>query len=415
MPIYNCFIFLYVFLIRILSPFNKRARAMLYGRKKIWEEITLFSENYRNEKVIWIHAASLGEFEQGRPLIEEIKKTKSDFKILLTFFSPSGYSVQKDYPLADKVIYLPFDTPSNAKKFLSLIKPTIAIFIKYEFWLNYLNELQKNKIRTFLISAVFHPKQPFFKGYGRIFRKALNAYEFIFVQDKNSSNLLNRLNYSKHLISGDTRFDRVISVSADPNKYPEFEKFATNSFIVIAGSSYATEEEALLRSFYNLKKIRADLKLIIVPHHIEKQNINRIASLCAELHIQYCIKSKGINDSAEVLIVDAMGMLSSLYQFGKIAVIGGGFKDGIHSILEPAAFALPVIFGPRYEKFNEAIDLIASGAAFSVSNSKELTNIILNLLENETKRVALSRLTKDYVYSKSGVTQKIIAKIQLEN
>ena len=388
---------------------------MIKGRKNCWDEIISFGNKNSTSKIIWIHAASLGEFEQGRPIIEEIKKLNPEFKILLTFFSPSGYEFQKNYLLVDKVTYIPFDFPSNAKKFISLIKPHLAIFIKYEFWINYLNQLRNHQIPTYLISAVFHSQQPFFKWYGGIFRSALANYEYIFVQDKSSAALLKSLKHNQHIISGDTRYDRVLSICKNPTSFSGIEDFSKNTFSIIAGSSYETEEICLLQLYKKLRGIRENLKLILVPHHINKANSNRIVTVCKELGITYSIYSENINLESEILIIDTMGMLSSVYSYGKLAVVGGGFNDGIHSILEPAAFGLPIIFGPNYQKFNEAIELMQLESAFCCKDSKDFESVISMLLCDNEKLIRISEKTKKFMLEKSGATQKIIEQIRFKN
>lgn len=397
----------------MVSPFNPKAKLWLAGRKNWEENLKLKVESLNLQNVIWIHCASLGEFEQGRPVIENIKKENPQQKIVLTFFSPSGFEIQKNYLYADLVIYLPSDTPYNTKKFLSILKPKIAVFVKYEFWLNYLFELKKNKIPTFLISTVIKKHQPFFKWYGGVFRKALNTYEVIYTQDVYSIELLKELNINTGVLAGDTRFDRVLQISNSLKKIDEIEEFAKDSFVIVAGSSWEKDEEYLIESYILLKEKHPNLKLIIAPHEIDEKNVDRLKNLLQKSQLSFHLFSDGLtNYTHPILIVNAIGFLSSIYQYGKVAFIGGGFANGIHNILEPTVYGLPVIFGPNYKKFNEAYEVIDLKVGFVISNSTELTKQLELFMDDEAALLATSRLAKNYVLNNSGATKKIVEELR---
>jgi 3-deoxy-D-manno-octulosonic-acid transferase len=406
--IYNIAIALYAFAVRLVSPFNKKAKKMLAGQKQTF---SLLKKAIDPEaKYIWFHSASLGEFEQGRPLIEKIRKEKPDYRILLTFFSPSGYEMRKNYAGADIVCYLPFDHFKNARKFLDLTQPTMAIFIKYEFWMNYLNQLKSRNIPTYIISAVFRKSQLFFRWYGRKYRNVLNDFDWFFVQDNNSLELLKRFNHHNVTVSGDTRFDRVKEIFESRKTVPEIEKFLNYSetnqdFALIAGSSWEKDEDILIPWFNR----HPDIKLIIAPHEIEESRIesikNRMTRPVARLS-----KPEEI-EKADCLIIDCIGLLSSAYRYGSIAYIGGGFGVGIHNILEAAVYGTPVVFGPNYHKFREAKELIACGGGSSVAGSDEFTACMGNYSAYSDLRLQNGKSAKEYVVNNLGATNKIYEKI----
>jgi 3-deoxy-D-manno-octulosonic-acid transferase len=361
------------------------------------------------ESAIWFHCASLGEFEQGRPVLEQIKHDHPNQKIVLTFFSPSGYEVQKNYSFADLVMYLPLDTASNAHYFLNILKPKIAVFVKYEFWLNYLFALEKKHIPTFLISTVIKKHQSFFKWYGGNFRKALATYKTIFTQDTESLVLLESLGIKTGQLAGDTRFDRVLQICSSPKQLKEIEQFSKYSFVIIAGSSWQKDEELLIESYISLKAKHANIKLIIAPHEIDHHNIERLKKLLSKHHIDFHLYSDNeSNYMHSVLVINAIGFLSSVYQYGSVAFIGGGFDNGIHNILEPTVFGLPVLFGPNYKKFNEAFDVIKLKVGFVMLNSDELSKQLNIFAEDKTLLNETSLLAENYVRSHVGATQKII-------
>ncbi len=413
MFLYNLIIHAFKIGLQLASPFNPKARLWLEGRKNWEESLKLKVESLNLKNAIWFHCASLGEFEQGRPVIENIKKENPQQKIVLTFFSPSGFEIQKNYPYADLVVYLPSDTPYNSKTFLSILKPKIAVFIKYEFWLNYLFELERNRIPAFLISTVIKKHQPFFKWYGGVFRKALNTYEAIYTQDVYSIELLNELNIKTGVLAGDTRFDRVLQICSSPKKIQEIEEFAKDSFVIVAGSSWEKDEEYLIESYILLKEKHPNLKLIIAPHEIDESNIDRLKNLLNKNQLPFHLFSDGLtNCTHSILVVNAIGFLSSIYQYGTVAFIGGGFTNGIHNILEPTVYGLPVLFGPNYKKFNEAFEVIDLNVGFVISNSTELTKQLAVFIEDDKMLSTTSRLAKIYVLNNSGATQKIVTELR---
>lgn len=409
MFLYNLGIYVFQLGLKLASLFNPKAKLWMEGRKN-WEvQIKAKVSSLKLENAVWFHCASLGEFEQGRPVIEKLKKENPKQKIVLSFFSPSGYEIQKNYPFADLVTYLPTDTPFNAKAFLSILKPKLAIFVKYEFWLNYLFELERKQIPAFLISTVIKKHQPFFKWYGGYFRKALATYKTIYTQDVHSIKLLRVLRISSGVLAGDTRFDRVLQVCSAPKKIKEIDEFAKDAFVVIAGSSWQRDEDHLVESYLQLKEKYPNLKLIIAPHEIDRKNIDRLRNLLAKNELSYHLFSDNSDNYVHpILVVNAIGFLSSIYQYGTVAMIGGGFNNGIHNILEPTVYGLPVLFGPNYKKFNEAFETIDLNVGFVVNNSSELTSHLSDLIENKTLLAESSRLAKNYVLKNSGATNKIV-------
>ncbi len=409
MILYNLGIHAFNGALHLAALFKPKAKQWVEGRKK-WRP--LLEEKVKTLNLvgaIWLHAASLGEFEQGRPVIEKIKKDYPNQKIVLTFFSPSGFEIQKNYPLADLVIYLPVDTASNARKFLNILKPKVAIFVKYEFWLNYLFQLKKQNIPTYLISTVIKPHQSFFKWYGGDFRKALQTYITIYTQDVYSLRLLKLLKFERGVLAGDTRFDRVLQICSSPKKLNEIEQFAKDSFVVVAGSSWQKDEEYLIETYVKLKATHPQLKLIIAPHEIDKPNIDRLRNLLSKYKIEFHLYSENLTEyKFPVLVINAIGFLSSVYQYGTVAHIGGGFNDGIHNILEPTVYGLPVMFGPNYHKFNEAHQIIDLKAGFVVNNSEELTKQLKLLIEDKNVLSEATVLAKNYVLKNSGATNKIV-------
>ncbi len=405
---YNLGIYAFQLGLKLASPFNPKAKLWVKGRKNWKQNLTQAVNGSGLKNAIWLHCASLGEFEQGRPVIEKIKTDFPDQKVVLTFFSPSGYEIQKNYPLADLVMYLPVDTSSNASKFLEILQPKMAIFVKYEFWLNYLFALDRKNIPAFLISTVIKKHQTFFKWYGHNFRKALRTYETIFTQDVYSLRLLKLLKVESGSLAGDTRFDRVLQICSSPKSIKEIEQFSKNSFVVVAGSSWQKDEEYLIESYVSLKEKHPALKLIIAPHEIDKNNIDRLKNLLHKNHVPFHLFSDNLDTySHSVLIVNAIGFLSSVYQYGTIALIGGGFNNGIHNVLEPTVYGLPVIFGPNFKKFNEAYELIDLKAGFVFNDTHELSNKLYSFMVDQQELSTASMLAKNYVLKNSGATDKI--------
>lgn len=406
---YDIAIAFYAFIVRMASLFNKKAQKMLAGQKKTFP---VLAENIDLQaRYIWFHAASLGEFEQGRPLIEKIREEKPEYKILLTFFSPSGYEVRKDYAGADVICYLPFDYRSNAQKFLDLAKPEIAIFIKYEFWMNYLNHLKKRNIPTYIISAVFRPDQIFFRWYGCKYRNVLNNYNWFFVQDGNSATLLKQFNYNNITISGDTRFDRVYKIFKQGKNLPLIEKFVNKTeekhLVLIAGSTWDKDEEILI-PFFNQ---HPEIKLIIAPHEINENHLAQLKNRIKRPCTLYSEADEKEIEKTDCLIIDCLGLLSSAYKYGEIAYIGGGFGGGIHNVLEAAVYGIPVLFGPNYGKFREAKELIASKGAFSVSSENDFSAQMNNLLIYTELIRDAGKKASNYVINNLDATQEIYEKV----
>ena len=400
--LYNIGIYLYQLAIFIASFFNTKAKKLRIGQAEAF--IVLKQKIDPNTRYVWFHAASLGEFEQGRPVIEQLKKEKPDTKILLTFFSPSGYEIRKNYALADIVSYLPLDTASAAKKFVEMLNPSKAIFIKYEFWPNYLQALKAAGIPVYSISAIFRPGQIFFRWYGQWYKKLLGGIDHIFVQDKASLDLLKTHGVDKVSIAGDTRFDRVADLAAQAKTIPLVEAFVKDTEkVIVAGSSWPKDEELLVRYL----KLHPDVKMILVPHEIHAAHIMGISKLLDANFVRYTEATEANVQTANCLVVDTIGLLSSIYRYGHVAYIGGGFGVGIHNTLEAAVWNVPVVFGPMYEKFREARDLIAIGGAFSIPDYEMLEAKLDALLKDEKAGV----IAGEYVKQNTGATKLILKEI----
>lgn len=403
--LYNISINLYTSLIYIASIFNKKAKLWVNGRKDIF--MKLEKAIPKNTKTAWFHVSSLGEFEQGRPLIEAFKKQYPKHKILITFFSPSGYEIRKNYEQADYIFYLPTDTKRNAKRFINIVNPDVVFWIKYDFWYHYINTLKRKRVPTFLISAIFRNDQLFFKQYGKWYKTILETFEHIFVQNESSRKILEDAGIKNVTVSGDTRFDRVYQISQQAKSFPIVEKFKQDKQIFIAGSSWPKDEELIVR--YINTSANRNIKYIIAPHEIKKENIDRIANSINTNLIRYSEANQDNAANAQILIIDNIGMLSSLYQYADIAYIGGGFGKSIHNTQEPAIWGVPVIFGPKnHHKFREAVDLINMGAAFCIHNYDEFNNIVTELIDNHKKREKCSDISKQYMQSMIGATDIII-------
>lgn len=405
--LYKTGIFIYSIFAWIAAAFNEKAKLFVRGRRK-WKK-SLIKQVDENAKYIWFHCASLGEFEQGRPVIEEIKRQFTDYRIVLTFFSPSGYEIRKNYEKADIIAYLPIDTRKNARDFLNILNPEKAFFIKYEYWYFYISELAKKQIPLYIISAIFRKNQYFFKNslMGKWYRKMLLNVDHFFVQNETSAQLLSSLDIRNFTISGDTRFDRVAAIASGSKTIPIVEKFRGNSLLVIAGSTWKPDEE-LLATFINQNP---DIKFIIAPHEVSATNINRLEQMLKSSCSTFGKLNETEIENLQVLIIDYVGILSSLYRYGNIAYIGGGFGIGIHNILEAATFGLPVIFGPKYKKFKEAVDLVSLGGAFSISEYKELEVTFNKLLKVKKNLENASEISKNYVAKNVGATILIINKV----
>jgi len=433
--IYDLIIHLYGDVISIAALFNPKARKWVAGRKGIFKalrsqfavrssqsaptpSLPQLGEGVREGALIWFHCASLGEFEQGRPVIEAFRKEHPDWKILLTFFSPSGYEIRKNYDGADYIFYLPLDSPRNAKKFIRLIRPSMVVFVKYEFWFRYLDFLYKEKIPVYVISAIFRPNQHFFKWYGGWARKQLRKVTRFFVQDNQSAELLRSFGIDQVTVSGDTRFDRVASIAAKSRSFPLVEKFAGDQPVFLAGSTWPADEQlitGLIETFGDR------MKFIIAPHEVGEVRISGLLALVNSRQLTVDSRQSELRaiifsrlteenvETAQVLVIDGIGYLSHLYQYATIAYIGGGFGAGIHNILEAAAFGKPVIFGPRYDKFREAVELIEAGGAFSIDNFEQLNNRTIELLEDDRLRHKSSDICSIYIRDKKGATEIILS------
>ncbi|MBP7273298.1 MAG: 3-deoxy-D-manno-octulosonic acid transferase [Saprospiraceae bacterium] len=409
--LYNIGIYIYGAGIKAFSIANNKARKWIYGRFEQHKKLEKFSQNKdKNSLVIWVHCASLGEFEQGRPVIEAFREKLPDTKIVLSFFSPSGYEIRQHYAVADLVCYLPLDTKTEAQNFIKLIQPTIAIFVKYEFWANYLYELERNKIPVFLIAANFRSNQIFFKSYGTFFANLIKKFQHIFVQNNKTVELLKQIGYSNCSVAGDTRVDRVIAIAGESKTFPTVDAFVENATkIVMCGSTWQEDETYLLRYIHQHKnKEGENVKFIIAPHEVKSNHINQLAVNIKVNYQLFSTANMATLAQAHVLIIDNIGMLAHLYRYGNIAYIGGGFHAGIHNILEPAAFGLPIVFGKRFQKFPEAIQLLAEGGAFSIENDLQLQNVLDELLYDAATHKKASTACKNFIENNCGATDKII-------
>jgi 3-deoxy-D-manno-octulosonic-acid transferase len=407
---YSLGIYIYGLVIRMAALFSPKAKQWIQGRNNIFKRLK--SElSQENRPLIWIHAASLGEFEQGRPVLEEIKKTHSDYAILLTFFSPSGYEVRKNYALADYIFYLPLDIPGNAKRFLGITQVKLAIFIKYEYWYNYLHYLAQKKIPLVFISAIFRPNQIFFKAYGKWFLEKIKKADWFFVQTQESLALLNQKEIKDASLSGDTRFDRVKDIANQAKSNALVQAFKGHSELLLAGSSWP-EDEALI---YPLLKSHPDLKIIFAPHKIDEKHLLHIENQSGEHCIRFSKATAEILSTKKVLIIDNYGLLSSLYRYADFTFIGGGFGEGIHNTLEAATFGMPIFIGPNYQKFAEAKDLIDLEVIHVVENTSSLQKHLNLFLESESKSIQVGLKAQHYVESKTGATQHILDQLKNKN
>jgi 3-deoxy-D-manno-octulosonic-acid transferase len=401
---YTLGIRLLAILYRLAVPFNLKAKQFVRGRKNLFEKLSArFTGN--SYKIIWVHCASLGEFEQGRPIIELIKKQRTDIKILLTFFSPSGYEIRKNYEGADFIYYLPWDTRKNAEKFIAITKPSLAIFVKYEFWYNYSNELKKKNIPLVSASCILRPNQVFFKPYGGLFRKILKNFTAYYVQNLETKKLLASIGIPS-TIAGDTRFDRVLQIIANAKEVPLAKAFKNESQLWVIGSCWPEDLE-VLSSFIHDHSYH--LKFIIAPHEINEKFIVEIERSLQVKTIRFSKASFDNVADASVMIIDNIGMLSTLYRYGEVAFVGGAFGDGLHNILEAACYGVPIFFGDKnYEKFQEAHDLIMRGGAFEVSGYSDLKSKY-ELLNNKPENYLLAcEVTKSYIEENRGATIKIV-------
>lgn len=397
--LYNIAMGCYRLGVALAAPWNTKAKLWRDGRKNLFDRMRESIDP--SAPTIWVHVASLGEFEQGRPIIEKIKAERPEYKILLTFFSPSGYEIRKNYPGADYIFYLPLDTPSNAREFLDIVKPQMAVFVKYEYWINLLAELKNRNIPTYIVSAIFRRDSIFFRSTGAMWREALKSFELLFVQDDNSKSLLAELGHENVVVAGDTRFDRVAQIAAAAKRIDLIEQFKGDSRLFVAGSSWGPDEELIVR----LANENPTIKFIVAPHEMEQARMAKIEQSAVGGAVRYTNIDGDISDK-QILILDTMGMLSSVYGYADFSYIGGGFGVGIHNTLEAATFGLPIAFGPNYQKFKEARDMIALGGATSVSNYEELERWFAPLRDDSEHLAAVSQISKDYTARNQGTTDK---------
>ena len=395
--------------IKLAAAFgHRKAKLMEEGRQdwaqKLQAKVNELKAQDPSRPYIWFHAASLGEFEQGRPLIEALREKYPQYRILQTFFSPSGYEVRKNYKGADIVCYLPYDKPSECRRFLDITQPSIAFFVKYEFWGNILEELDRRKVPTYLISGIFREHQAFFKSYGGVLRPVLSHFRHIFVQDEESKRLLATIGYDKNVtICGDTRFDRVIAIQQQAKQYAWAEEFSKGQFTLVAGSSWPKDEDILLEHFNQ----HPEMKLIIAPHEIHEEHIQSIIGKLKRPYMRYSQLDASEVTSVDCLIIDAIGFLSSIYRYGQVAYIGGGFGVGIHNTLEAAVYGMPVIFGPNHTAFREALGLLDAKGGFTISNAEQYASLMQTFMTDPQALREAGQRAGQYVQAESGATETI--------
>ncbi len=401
MWLYNIAIILYSLAIKLASLWIPKAKLWCEGRRDIFERIA--KTVAPTDRILWIHVASLGEFEQGRPLIEKIRQEQPQYKILLTFYSPSGYELRKNYEGADYIFYLPLDTPRGARKFLEVAHPEVAIIVKYEFWLNLLYKIKRQGIKCYIVSAIFRQDSIFFKWYGSMWRLALKSFNQIFVQNQESKELLKGIGVENVIVAGDTRFDRVAQIAKSAPKNPLVENFKGSTPLFIAGSTWPADEDLLIEVI----KANPQIKFVIAPHEIDAPRVGALSERIPS-SIRYTQASQESNiEGYQTLILDTMGQLSSIYQYARWAYIGGGFGVGIHNTLEASTFGLPIAFGTNYHKFKEARDMVELGGCCSVSNADELIAWFTPLRDDEPRREQLSQINKQYTAQKQGASKII--------
>lgn len=405
MWLYNICIMACAGLVRLMSPFYPKMRMWCEGRKGMIERIG--RDMAGAESVVWIHVSSLGDFEQGRPIVDYVKENYPNHKVLLTFFSPAGYEVRKNYPNADYVYYIPVDTRREVRRFLDVVNPEVAIFVKYEYWLNMLAELRKRCIRTYIVSAIFRRNSIFFNPLGRLWRNALRTYDTLFVQDEASKKLLAEIGVANVEVAGDTRFDRVITIAEAAERVAEVEQFKGENRLFVAGSTWGPDEDILLP----LINDNPDVKFVVAPHEMDEARIERILREVKGGAVRFTQLSQCDSAKAQVLVLDTLGLLSRVYGSADWAYIGGGFGVGIHNTLEAAVYGLPVAFGPKYRKFKEARDLIDLGVGKSVRSRKEL-KVWFDALRDDSEQLSqIDQSAKAYVLAQRGVTERVVKRI----
>ena len=408
--LYDLGIYIANFHLKIIALFNQKLKLGVVGRSKTFK--TLREHLSKDDKVIWFHCPSLGEYEQGLPVFKSLKITYPTHKIVLSFFSPSGYEVRKNTPIADVVVYLPLDTKSNAKTFLDLVHPELTIFVKYDIWPNLLLELKKRNLKAFLISASFRKNQSYFKFYGARLRKALNAFEHIFVQNEASKTLLSNLNFTNVTVAGDTRYDRVNDQLIQDNTLDFIETFKQDKPCVVIGSSWPADDELFI-SFIN-EYANQDVKYIIAPHNIKPRQLQNLTLKIKSNTVLYSEKDQKDLSLHSVLIIDTIGLLSKIYSYADIAYVGGAMGNtGLHNILEPAVFGVPILIGKHYDKFPEAYQMIENGGLKSISNSEELNKSLSYLIEDEPYRTRLGELNSSFIQKNKGAVIQITNHIRI--
>jgi 3-deoxy-D-manno-octulosonic-acid transferase len=402
--IYNGLIRLYLLGVWLAAFFKPKARQWLTGRKHVFRGLESFSK--AKGEVIWLHCASLGEFEQGRPLIEAFKKGHPHYRILLTFFSPSGYEIRKNYALADHVCYLPADTPSNARRFLELVNPAKVIFVKYEYWHNYISQITGRNIPFYILSANFRPDQYFFRWYGKWFLENLKKTNRFFVQSENSAELLVSHGITQVTVTGDTRFDRVASIAAEPVSLPLISRFVEEALhVMVAGSTWPADEVIIARFF---RMYKGSFKLIIAPHEINEAHLKEMEPLFEDKAIRYSVANEKNIEGKKVLIIDSIGLLAKIYRYGNYAYVGGGFGAGLHNIVEAAVYGMPVLIGPKYTRFREAVDLVDRGGAFSINCYPTFAGVLMRLMREEEERQRSGAISRSFVAQSIGATAKVM-------
>lgn len=404
---YNLAIYIYQLGVMLYSLFDKKVRKMFIGERRAFK--VLHDQVDPTAKYVWFHAASLGEFEQGRPLMEHLRKIHPEYKILLTFFSPSGYEVRKNYEGADIICYLPLDTPTNALRFLRAIRPCMAFFIKYEFWYNYLHILKHRGVPTYSVSSIFRPDQIFFRPYGRQYARVLKCFTRFFVQNEESRQLLGKIGVTDVEITGDTRFDRVLQIAEQAKQLPVVEAFKQHRKLFVAGSSWQPDEDIFIK-FFNEHR---EWKLIIAPHVISEDHLRQILSKLQRKTVRYTQASPAEAAEADCLIVDCFGLLSSIYHYGEVAYVGGGFGVGIHNVLEAAVWDVPVIFGPNNKRFQEAQELLALEGGFEIDDERQFVELMTRLMTDEDYLHEHGKAAGDYVKGRAGASAKILSEVKL--
>lgn len=403
---YEIVISLYTLGVAVMSLFNDKVKKMWRGEREAFR--VLRNSVDPGSRYVWFHAASLGEFEQGRPIMERLRREHPELKILLTFFSPSGYEVRKNYEGADIICYLPLDTYFNARRFLNLVHPEVAFFIKYEFWWNYLHILKRRNVPVYSVSSIFRPNQVFFRWYGRTYSNVLKCFTRFFVQNEVSRQLLAKLGITEVEITGDTRFDRVLQIKSQAKSLPIVEAFRQDYKVFVAGSSWPPDEDIFIKYFNG----RDDWKLIIAPHVIGEDHLQQILSKLKGKAVRYTEATPESVADAKILIIDCFGLLSSIYGYGHVSYVGGGFGVGIHNVLEAAVWNIPVIFGPNNERFQEAQDLLASGGGRQIDSYQQFESLMNGYIADDSLRKADGDKAAQYVSSKAGATGKILSAVK---